>query len=174
MAIELDTVGNKSRVIKLENMEDYVTFRTQIPKPTSEEAHLKHILRFYMARAFVKLGYENIFILPKIKVGEGEVTVDVAAENDGKTIIAICEPESVTPETEEILKKLIKLSDLEIFIVHSQYGNSGNAETLFEKEIKEKKVRLMAVVPPPFDDVYEYDIWMFEKTFTEKVMGDWR
>ena len=172
MAVKIDFSGNESRVISLENMGDYAAFRTSIPKPTKEEAHLRHILRFYMARSFVKSGYKEVFILPRIRIGNEKVEVDVAAGDEKKAMIAICEPESVTFSTEELLKKLVKLPNIQIIVVHSQYGDSGNIETLFKKELKEKKVRLMAAVPPPFDDVYEYDIWMFETTFTEKIIGD--
>lgn len=145
--------------------ETYATFRSYILKPPEEEAHLRHILRFYIARALLKRGETDVFVLPQVTLGEKQLRVDVAAGQAGKYTLGICEPESVTPETEEILEALKDVEGVDVIVVHSRYGSSGNVLTRFQKQLADKKFSLLAVVPPPFDDVYEYDIWMFETTF---------
>lgn len=151
--------------------ESYMAFRTAVPKPTNEDAHLRHILRFYIARALQKRGEQDVYILPTLSLGDKTVQVDVAAGAPGKYTLAICEPGSVTPETEEILETLKELEGVDVIVVHSQYGKPGTVLTRFPSEIASKKFSLLAVVPPPFDDVYEYDIWMFETTFRNLFMG---
>jgi hypothetical protein len=56
-------------------MATYVTFRTAIPKPAGETAHLRHILRFCAARALAQEGRE-VLILPAIMAGDRRLTVD--------------------------------------------------------------------------------------------------
>ncbi len=151
--------------------ETYVAFRSSIPKPTGEEAHLRHILRFYMARAMQKRGEQDVYILPQLNVEGKSMCVDVAAGSQGKYTLSICEPDSVTPETEDILELLKDIDGIDVFIVHSQYGKPGNVMTKFKDQLETRKFHLLAVVPPPFDDVYEYDIWMFETTFRNLFEG---
>ena len=149
----------------------YMAFRGSMPKPAQEEAHLRHILRFYVARAMQKRGEQDIYVLPQLDVGGKTFRVDVAAGVSGKYILSICEPASVTAETEDILDMLKDLEGVEVIIVNSQYGQPGNVMTKFKSQLESKKFHLLAVVPPPFDDVYEYDIWMFETTFRNLFEG---
>lgn len=148
-----------------------MAFRSAVPKPSSEDAHLRHILRFYMARAMQKRGEASVYILPQMDVNGNAFTVDVAAGEPGKYTLSICEPGSVTPETEALLEVLKSVDGINVFIVHSQYGKPGDVMTRFKEQLETKKFHLLAVVPPPFDDVYEYDIWMFETTFRNLFEG---
>ena len=152
--------------------ETYMAFRSAIPKPAVEDAHLRHILRFYIVRAMQKRGEENVYVLPKLTLGEKTIQVDVAAGAADKFTLSICEPGSVTPETEAILDSLKDVEGIEVVIVHSQYGKPGNVMTKFGEYLESGKFHLLAVVPPPFDDVYEYDIWMFETTFRNLFEGN--
>lgn len=147
--------------------ETYVAFRTAIPKPPQEDAHLRHIFRFYISRAMEKHGEQEIYVLPSLMVGKEQIKVDVLAVSPDKYTVAICEPASVTPETESLLEVLKGADNTETIVVHSQYGNPGNVMDKFKEELQAGKFRLLAVVPPPFDDAYEYDIWMFETTFRD-------
>lgn len=151
--------------------ETYMAFRSAIPKPANEEAHLRHILRFYMTRAMQKRGEQDIYVLPQLSIEEKTIRVDVAAGSVGKYTLSICEPESVTPETEDALDLLKDVDGIDVVIVHSQYGQPGNIMTRFRNQLETRKFHLLAVVPPPFDDVYEYDIWMFETTFRNLFEG---
>ena len=152
--------------------ETYMAFRGAVPKPVNEDAHLRHILRFYIVRAMQKRGEENVYVLPELTFGDSTFRVDVAAGTPGKYTFALCEPDSVTPETEAILDTLKDVEGIEVVIVHSQYGQPGNVMTKFKDQLESKKFQLLAVVPPPFDDVYEYDIWMFETTFRNLFEGN--
>jgi len=152
--------------------ETYMAFRSAIPKPANEEAHLRHILRFYMTRAMQKRGEQDIYVLPQLNAGGRTIRIDVAAGSAGKYTLCICEPESVTPETEAILEILKDIEGVDVVILHSQYGKPGNIMSKFKDQLSAKKFNLLAVVPPPFDDVYEYDIWMFETTFRNLFEGN--
>lgn len=152
--------------------ETYMAFRSAIPKPANEEAHLRHILRFYMTRAMQKRGEQEIYVLPQLDVAGKTIRVDVAAGSAGKYTLSICEPESVTSETEDILEILKDAEGVDVVVLHSQYGKPGNVMDKFKYQLAAKKFHLLAVVPPPFDDVYEYDIWMFETTFRNLFEGN--
>jgi sRNA-binding carbon storage regulator CsrA len=171
MAIVFDHENNQSQRVQLNRIETYMAFRFEIPKPPSEEAHLRHILRYYVSRALLKQDKEFVYVLPEVMVDDQNIMIDVLAQEGDQITLAICEPDSITPETEEILESLRNEQDLEVIVLHSQYGKPGNVEEKFKKEIESNKFRIMAVVPPPFDDVYEYDIWMFETTFRELFRG---
>jgi len=151
--------------------ETYMAFRSVIPKPTNEDVHLRHILRLYIVRAMQKRGEENVYVLPILNLAEKTVRVDVAAGSPGKYTLSICEPGSVTPETEDILDILKDVDGVDVIVLHSQYGQPGNVMTKFKEQLESQKFHLLAVVPPPFDDVYEYDIWMFETTFRNLFEG---
>ena len=86
--------------------ETYLAFRSAVSKPSNEDAHLRHILRFYMARAMQKRGEQNVYILPQVEVEGKTLRMDVAAGSPGKYTLCICEPGSVTSETEELLEAL--------------------------------------------------------------------
>ena len=152
--------------------ETYMAFRTAIPKPVDEDAHLRHILRFYIVRAMQKRGEQDVYVLPQLNLARKTIRVDVAAGSPGKYTLSICEPDSVTPETEEMLDILKDEDGIEVIVVHSQYGQPGTVMTRFKDQLEAKKFQLLAVVPPPFDDVYEYDIWMFETTFRNLFEGN--
>ena len=171
MAIVFDPENNQSQRVQLNRIETYMAFRFEIPKPPNEEAHLRHILRYYVSRALLKQDKEFVYVLPEVMVDDQNIMIDVLAQEGDQITLAICEPDSITPETEEILESLRNERDLEVIVLHSQYGKPGNVEEKFKVEIESNKFRIMAVVPPPFDDVYEYDIWMFETTFRELFRG---
>jgi hypothetical protein len=120
----------------------------------------------------LKQEINEIFILPEFQVGDNSLQVDLLGIKAGQVTLAICEPESITPETEDLLEQLKTLDGVDIVVVHSQYGKPGNVESKFAAEIENGKIRVLAVVPPPFDDTYEYDIWMFDLTFRDLFAGD--
>lgn len=161
----MDLKLESSTRIEPKQTETYVDFRTAVPRPSDEDAHLRHILRFYIARSLLKREDGDVFVLPTINVKGRELRLDVAGGKPGKYTLAVCEPGSITPETEDLLEALRDLDGVDVLIVHSQYGKPGNVMERFKPELESKKFHLLAVVPPPFDDAYEYDIWMFETTF---------
>jgi len=84
-------------------IDTYVNFRSQISKPSHEDAHLRHILRFYIARAFLKTGAKDVYIMPDFQVDGQTISVDVMGAGGEKTLLAVCEPESITEKTQTIL-----------------------------------------------------------------------
>lgn len=171
MNLQLDPTFEPPRVLPA-HTKTYTAFRSDILKPPDEDMHLRHIFRFYMARALYNRGEETIYILPHVLLGEHSFVVDVLAAGPEKFIAAICEPGSITPETEALLELLKEADNTETIILHSQFGNPGNVPERFREQLASKKFRLLAVVPPPFDDAYEYDIWMFELTFRDLFSGE--
>ena len=161
----MDLKLESSTRIEEKQTETYVAFRTAVPKPSNEDAHLRHILRFYIARSLLRRQEGDVFVLPTVNVRGRDLRMDVASGKPGKYTLAICEPGSITPETEDLLELLKDLEGVDVLIVHSQYGKPGTVMERFKTELDSKKFHLLAVVPPPFDDAYEYDIWMFETTF---------
>lgn len=171
MKLTLDPTCEPIRVLP-EHTKTYMAFRSDILKPAHEDAHLRHIFRFYIARALFNQGAERVYILPSVRLNDHTFIVDVLAQTGDKFIVGLCEPGSVTPETEQRLEWLKEAENAETVIVHSQFGDPGSLPTHFEAQLASKKFRLLAVVPPPFDDAYEYDIWMFELTFCDLFGGE--
>ncbi len=172
MELIFDPQTTTASKVQAEKIETYVIFREYILKPPHEDEHLRHILRFYIARAMLKQEINDIYILPDVQVGEETLQVDVLGIKNGKVTLSICEPKSITPETEDLLEILKDVDNIEVVVVHSQYGKTGNVESKFASQIETGKFRVMAVVPPPFDDTFEYDIWMFDLTFRDLFAGE--
>ena len=172
MELIFDAGDYENQKVESYQLESYTTFRTAMTKPSGEDAHLRHILRYYIARALSKKGEKDIYVLPELTVGDESVSVDVLGVTDGKFTLAFCEPDSVTPETETKLEILKDMEDVETVVLHSIYGEPGNVPDKFKTQLDSGQFRLMAVVPPPFDDVYEYDVWMFEITFRDLFNGE--
>lgn len=172
MKLSFDPQNTQALKVPPEKTDTYATFRGAIPKPPHEDEHLRHILRFYIARAMLKEEITEIYVLPEVHLGEESIKIDLLAWEPQKKTVAICEPESITPKTEDLLEKLKDVEDIEVVVVHSQYGDPGNVKEKFGTQIENDKFRILAVVPPPFDDTYEYDIWMFDLTFRDLFSGD--
>jgi hypothetical protein len=171
MELTFDPQTTTALKVQPDKIDSYVVFRESIPKPPREEEHLRHILRFYIARAMLKQEINEIYVLPEIKVGDQVLQVDLLGIKAGEITLAICEPESITQETEDLLEHLKDLDGVDTVVVHSQYGKPGDVESKFAQQIEDGKFRILAVVPPPFDDTYEYDIWMFDLTFRDLFAG---
>jgi hypothetical protein len=146
-----------------------MAFRSLIPKPATEDAHLRHILRFYVTRALAKSGASQVLVRPVVKLGEHTLNVDVGARKDDRVVLAICEPAGVTAQTVAALDILKDAEATEVIVVHSRFADAGEVPQRFAPQLASKTFSLMSVVPPPFDDVFEYDIWMFELTFREAM-----
>jgi hypothetical protein len=168
MNVRLDLEENAGKAMMLPQMGTCVAFRTAGPKPAGEDAHLRHILRFYVARALARESRE-VLIQPALMVGDRRRTVDAAARRDGDVVVAICEPAGVTAETLAALDVLKDAEHTETIVVHSRFAGPGDVPARYAKQLTDRTFRLMSVVPPPFDDVFEYDIWMFELTFREAI-----
>lgn len=169
MRAELDVPENAGKTIASAQLANYVAFRAVMPKPPGEEAHLRNILRFYVARALFKSAHDALLIRPVVRIGDRTFDVDVAASHGDRVVLAICEPAGVTPATVEKLTLLKDAENAEVLIVHSRFASPGDVQERFKERFASRAFRLMSVVPPPFDDVLEYDIWMFELTFQEAM-----
>jgi hypothetical protein len=167
MNLEFNPTENEQNKANPKKTDSYVDFRSSIPKPTSEDAHIRHILRFYIVRSFLKMDCQEAYVLPDLSLHGDPIKVDVLGVRDDGFIAGITEPASVNPETEDVLEQLKDCDDVQVVVVHSQYGNPGKVKEKFGEQIESRKFRVLSVVPPPFDDVYEYDIWMFDLTFRE-------
>jgi hypothetical protein len=122
-----------------------------------------------VARALAKSDVSQVLVRPVVKLGDDSLTVDVGAKKDGGVVLAICEPAGVTAHTIAALDVLKDAEATEVIVVHSRFADAGQVAQRFAQQLAAKTFRLMSVVPPPFDDVFEYDIWMFELTFREAL-----
>lgn len=167
MNLRIDLPENQGKAVSQEHLQSYLVFRTAFPKPAGEDAHVRHIFRFYAARTLAKDGYEGVLIRPVVEVGTQRVEVDVAAAKGDRRVVAICEPAAVTADTSARLAVLTEAERSEVIILYSRHADPGDVPQRFAGQVASRTFRLMSVVPPPFDDVFEYDIWMFELTFRE-------
>lgn len=167
MNLRIDLPENQGKAISPAHLQSYLSFRTAFPKPVGEDAHVRHIFRFYVARTLAKEGYDGVLIRPAVEVGTQRLDVDVAAAKGDRRVLAICEPAAVTADTSARLAVLKDAERTEVIILYSRHANPGDVLHRFAEQVAARTFRLMSVVPPPFDDVFEYDIWMFELTFRE-------
>jgi len=167
MNLRLDLPENRGKAVTQAQLQNYMTFRADFPKPVGEDAHVRHIFRFYVARTLAKSGYTDILIRPVVQVGTHTLDVDVAAAEGNHHVLALCEPAAVTAETTAKLDVLADAEDTEVIVLYSRHAHPGDVPQRFAQQVASRAFRLMSVVPPPFDDVFEYDIWMFELTFRE-------
>jgi hypothetical protein len=165
----MDLDENEGKSVALPQMETYMAFRGVIAKPVSEDAHLRHILRFYVARALARSGASPVLVQPAVRLAGQTLSVDVGALRDDRVILAICEPAGITAQTAAILEALQEAEDTEVIVIHSRFADVSALAQRFAPHLASKAFRLISVVPPPFDDVFEYDIWMFELTFQEAM-----
>ena len=105
--------------------------------------------------------------MPDACVDGNPLVPDILGVKEGKYLAAFCDKDSVTSETEAKLETLRGEENVKALVLHSQFGSPGEIPTRFADEITTGRLRLMAVVPPPFDDAYEYDVWIFETTFRD-------
>ncbi len=170
MKARLDPIKNAGNAAPpMSSMGSYIQFRMNMPRPTTEEVHIRHILRFYVARSFCNAGYQNVLVRPVVTVDGQDLVVDVAAEKGDKLILAICEATAPSKETITLLDNLKDVENVEVIVLYSAHANPGDVPTRFKDQIATRRFRLSSVVPPPFDDAMEYDIWMFEITFREAL-----
>ena len=167
MAFRFDPASNTAAKLSPLDVETYFAFNASHPRPSGEAVHLRHIFRLYVARALSKTGWEEIYVLPEAGVDGKPLVPDILGLKEGKYLAAFCDKDSVTSETEAKLETLRGEENVKALVLHSQFGSPGEIPTRFADEITTGRLRLMAVVPPPFDDAYEYDVWIFETTFRD-------
>jgi len=155
MRLRLDPNIEAQRV-SIHHTKTCMAFRNDILKTTHDDIHLRHIFRFYIARVLFNQGADQIFVLPQILLNDHAITVGILAQSGDSFTVGLCQPGSITLETEELLERFKEVENTKTVILHSQFGTSGNIPTRFESQLVSKQFRLLSIVPPSFDDAYEY------------------
>jgi hypothetical protein len=155
-------------VLQDKDLGSYLTMRMTVPKPPAEERHARHIQRYYACRGLHKLGYTEIFVRPDVAAPSGPFHPDVVGRSDDRTLFVYCatysldelprdEIQRLLAGPEQPLVMIIAANTLDIPALGREFADQSAAGQI--------SVRVMTL--PPFDDVLEYDIWMFELTFQE-------
>lgn len=148
-------------------LRSYLEFQKISPNsPTDSHAH--NIMRYYVARAFDKNGFQDISVQTEfVDKNTGlSFLFDVAAvDNNNYNYYALCFPGSLTEKDIAVLELLADLEDGKVILVFSNLVSTESLRRKFKLYFENGLFQIKTMVLPPFNDLYEYDIWMFEAIF---------
>jgi hypothetical protein len=153
---------------KIENssyLKSYLEFQKISPNSPTE-SHARNIMRYYVARAFDKNGFLDISVQTEFvdKNAGLSFLFDVTAV-DNYNYYALCFPGSLTEKDIAMLVLLTELEDDKVILVFSNLVSTESLRKKFNLYFENGLFQIKTMVLPPFNDLYEYDIWMFEAIF---------
>lgn len=155
------------RVLSESDLGSYLLMRTVAPKPPDEDRHARHIQRFYACRGLRRLGYPELFVLPEVRADDTPLHPDVVARRGDGMVFVYCAALSL----DEIPRDEIRLITAEagpmLMLVVANVLDVDRMSEEFRDLVSSGRMSIRTMTLPPFDDVLEYDIWMFELTFQE-------
>ena len=147
----------------------YLAMRLAAPKPVAEDRHARHIQRFYACRGLRRAGYTEQFVLPTVTAGARTFHPDVVGRGPGGLEFAYCAADSLAQVPVDEIRELTAGDGPTVMVVAANVLDIDRLQETFRDEVARRRVSIRTMTLPPFDDVLEYDIWMFELTFQEAV-----
>ena len=147
----------------------YLAMRLAVPKPVSEDRHARHIQRFYACRGLHRAGYTELFVLPGVTAGTRRFQPDVVGRRPGGLEFVYCAADSLAQVPVDEIRELTADDGPTVMVVAANVLDIDRLQEELRDEVARNRVSVRTMTLPPFDDVLEYDIWMFELTFQEAV-----
>ena len=145
----------------------YMEMRQAAPKPVDEERHARHIQRFYACRGLHRSGYHELFVLPTVTADGRAYHPDVVGRRGEGIVFVYCAATSLDEiPRDELAGLTIQAGPMVMLVVANVLDVDRLAEE-YRDLVAAGRLSLRTMTLPPFDDVLEYDIWMFELTFQE-------
>lgn len=153
------------------DLASYQEFRRAVEKPPGEEHHARHIGRFYTCRGLRAVGYPEVYVLPDIEGPGWSLRPDALARRGGNLVLAYCAADSLDELPRADIRSALDMPGALIVLVVGNVLDLEALEREFHAELRSSRLQIRSFVRPPFDDVLEYDIWMFELAFKEVEAG---
>ncbi|HEU4673650.1 MAG TPA: hypothetical protein VFS32_12190 [Candidatus Limnocylindrales bacterium] len=147
----------------------YMALRQAVPKPVSEDRHARHIQRFYACRGLRRAGYPELFVLPDVTAGDRRFHPDVVGRRGDGLEFVYCAAHSLDEVPIDEIRTLTAEAGPMIMLVVANVLDVDGLSADLADLVASGRVSVRTMTLPPFDDVLEYDIWMFELTFQEAV-----
>jgi hypothetical protein len=151
------------------DLASYMELRQAVPKPVSEDRHARHIQRFYACRGLRRAGYPELFILPEVTAAERRFRPDVVGRRGDGLEFVYCAAQSLEEIPLEEIRVLTAEAGPMVMLVVANVLDVDRLTDDLRDVVASGRVAIRTMTLPPFDDVLEYDIWMFELTFQEAV-----
>jgi hypothetical protein len=155
------------RPIGEDDLTSYMQLRLAVPKPVDEDRHARHIQRFYACRGLRRLGYPELFVLPLVTADGRTYHPDVVGRRGDGLEFVYCAAGSLDEIPLEEIRDLTAESGPMVMLVVANVLDVDRLSEDFRDLVGAGRVSIRTMTLPPFDDVLEYDIWMFELTFQE-------
>jgi hypothetical protein len=154
-----------SKIESSSYLKSYLEFQKISPN-SSTESHARNIMRYYVARAFDKNGFLDISVQTEFVDKNTGISFlfDVTAV-DNYNYYALCFPGSLTEKDIAMLVLLTELENDKVILVFSNLISTESLRKKFSLYFENGLFQIKTMVLPPFDNLYEYDIWMFEAIF---------
>lgn len=155
------------RLLTESDLGSYLDMRLAAPKPVDEDRHARHIERFYACRGLRKVGYQELFVLPEVHIDGSALHPDVVARRGEGAVFVYCAAHSLDEIPRDEIRLLTSEAGPILMLVVSNVLDVERLQDEFRDLVASGRLSIRTLTLPPFDDVLEYDIWMFELTFQE-------
>ena len=145
----------------------YHQFRQAVSKPIGEDRHARHIQRFYACRGLRKIGYPDIYVLPELTAGGDGLHPDVVGQRGQGATFVYCAATSLDEIPRGEVARLMDEAGPMVMLVVANVLDVDALSSELATYVSSGRLSIRTMTLPPFDDVLEYDIWMFELTFQE-------
>ena len=145
----------------------YLEMRQAAPKPVAEERHARHIQRFYACRGLRRLGYTDLYVLPTVSSAGRTLHPDVVGRRGEDVLLVYCAARSLAEIPRDEINALTAEAGPALMFVVANVLDVDGLSSEFRDLVSRGRLSIRTMTLPPFDDVLEYDIWMFELTFQE-------
>jgi len=159
--------GPSGRLLTESDLGSYLDLRLAAPKPVDEDRHARHIQRFYACRGLRKLGYPHLFVLPEVSADGRVLHPDVVARRGEGAVFVYCAAHSLDEIPRDEIRLLTSEAGPMLMLVVANVLGVERLQDEFHDLVASGRMSIRTMTLPPFDDVLEYDIWMFELTFQE-------
>jgi hypothetical protein len=163
----MQNVDVRGAALSEEDLGSYLEMRLRAPKPPAEERHAKHIQRFYACRGLRRSGYQELYVLPEVAADGEAFHPDVAGRRGEGLIFVYCAAHSLDEIPRSEIRALTGNAGPMLMLVVANVLDVDVLQQEFADLVGSGRLSIRTMTLPPFDDVLEYDIWMFELTFQE-------
>ncbi len=158
----------EGRPLAESDLASYTQMRACVEKPPGEERHFRHIQRYYACRGLRKVGYPEVLVLPAVTRDDGVAYhPDVVARRGEGLVFAYCAAGSLAELPREEIARLTSEAGPVVLLVVAGTLDVPALQREYHDLVEAGRVSIRTMPLPPFEQVLEYDIWMFELAFQD-------
>jgi hypothetical protein len=150
------------------DLSSYLAMRMAAPKPPDEDRHARHIQRYYACRGLHKRGDPELYVRPAVTFPERCHAPEVVGRRgDALEVVHLATSSLDELPRAEIATLLADPAGPRLMLIVASVLDVRAVNEEFAAPIASGRLTVRVATLPPFDDVLDYDIWMFELTFQE-------